>query len=462
MKKFYAIALATSVALGASAEKELTLRSDILPKSAKELKTAPYRNATRFIDRADVLRAAAARKVAKAGEAAFDIEGNYTGTFGDYYFQSSVGGLVEEACVAEITSGYFVLDSDYFITNIVAPYDAATYTISLNAMDLGPVTLDNGASYYYARIEPFEYDWALNNGQGGIAPKDYTVTFDPATGKIAFPADHGISWAVYKDQYYKEWAGYLDAFDIVSLQRVDENADPDQGWTSLGDATLMDGWLLPALGIDQTDPANWYKVELQQNDANKNVYRLVDPYKGNCPVADMNSSTKRGYIQFDVTDPDHVTFATVDACVVNANADLTKFYCHNVLTFLAGYYSLSTADVISMLGDDMPFTTFKDGVLTLSSGIAEDGSIENDAVFGDQYETYGGYGWQDEEGKPVNMEARIYFPGYESGIEDVVAAPSDASAVKYYNLQGQPVASPAAGTLVIRQIGDKVEKVIVR
>ncbi len=52
----------------------------------------------------------------------------------------------------------------------------------------------------------------------------------------------------------------------------------------------------------------------------------------------------------------------------------------------------------------------------------------------------------------------IYHPdGSMNGIDDIT---SEADAPVYYNLQGQPVASPAAGTLYIERSVGKAHKVI--
>lgn len=464
MREIYTIALAAAFALNASAANETMLRGELHPTVKRNMTVTPTVNRTVMSIAASgkLAKAAPTMKASRAEATAFEIEGNYEGVFGDYYFANSSGKAETHDCTATLEHDgdglYFVLNSEWFVTNLVWPYDTETHTLSVNAMELGLVPLSNGETYY-ARIEPFVYDWDLNGGDGDVVPKDYTVTFNPATGKIAFPVDYGVSWALYNDNAYTDLAGYLDMFDIISLQHLEtEPTDPNEGWTSIGNATFMDGWILPGAGIDQTNPKNWYEVELQQNDADKNVYRLVNPYKGNCPIANMNASKKNGYIQFDVTDPNHVTFAATDAGFVNSEAAISKMYCLNVLSMYMGSFNTTAQDVITEIGDEIPYTTFKDGVVSLGSAIdSETGKTVYDAVFGDQTETFGGFTW----GDGVNMTTKIFFPG-KAGIENVSADASADAPVRYYNLQGQPVATPAVGTLVIRQQGDKVEKLIIR
>ena len=169
--------------------------------------------------------------------------------------------------------------------------------------------------------------------------------------------------------------------------------------------------MLTAFGVDQTLAENHYKVELQQNDADQNVYRLVDPYHGNFPLVARNQSTKVGYIQFDVTDPDHVCFAAVEAGFANSSLGVSKMYCYNALGWAVVYTGKTAAEVVAQVGEEFDYTTFKDGVVTLASyPNVEKGGFTNDACFGIQGEINGCYGWNDNQKLGVNMEAKIWFP----------------------------------------------------
>jgi len=221
--------------------------------------------------------------------------------------------------------------------------------------------------------------------------------------------------------------------------------DPNEGWKTLGDATLMDGWVT-SLFDDQTDASMWYTVELQQNEKNENLYRLVDPYHNeNFIGLQYNQCTGVGYIQFDVTDPEHVVFATdVAAGFGNAELGFSNIYCTNILgMFMAYGYDIET--LVAMLGDEIPYTTFKDGVISLDRFVSVDPetgaeSLESDATFGISPDD-AGYGWKEEDGSSVDMTARIWFPGvtpsYEQdGIREITA---EDGADKVYNLRGQRV-----------------------
>ncbi|MDE7388475.1 MAG: hypothetical protein K2M97_04400, partial [Muribaculaceae bacterium] len=80
-------------------------------------------------------------------------------------------------------------------------------------------------------------------------------TFDGTT--LSFPTFDCLTYGDEEGFWIFDYA--------IAMTKVipeDPNKDPNEGWTSLGNATFQDGWLLPAFSIDQTDSANWYEVEL--------------------------------------------------------------------------------------------------------------------------------------------------------------------------------------------------------
>lgn len=449
MKKLYTATIAAMFAVSAIAGNGLQLREI---QNKKHLSTpAPIEMQKKAI----IAKPAGISKApAKTGAAISDVEGNYTVHIGDYYFDTSQGPFDEE-CTVSAEGDLLVFECDYFESEVIATYDASNGTISFTEQEIGTIVL--AGKTYYVKFEPFAYTKV--GDKGSVNPTPYTVSFDKATGVIDFPADHGFSWIAYSDNKFSVFAGYLNVFDVEDMDK--NTNDPNEGWSSLGNATFMDGWILPVLGIDQTDEANWYKVELQQNDTNKNMYRLVDPYKGESPAAQYNASTKNGYIQFDVTDPEHVLFMPVDAGFVNSQLEFTKLYCLNFLSWAMGYNESSAAEIIAILGDEIAYTTFADGVVNIPAELV-DGKWECDAVFGDQSGIYAGYSWNDNNGDPINMAAKIIFPtNSEAGIGNITAA-DENQAVKFYNLQGIEISNPHKGQVVIRKQGTTVSKIIAR
>lgn len=451
MNKFYILTLVAAVSFSASAQKQLALHEATLSKTKVESPAVKKIAVSKDgLTRNDALRVAA--------KAATDVAGEYEITLGDYYFEDSVGEVTTDCSVSR-NGNKLVFDSDYFAFSIEATYDEASATITFENSKLGLCNLGN--AQYYIEFLPFLYDWTLNQGNGQVVELDkLEAKFDAQAAAITVPADHGFGWRAYTDAAYNSLAGWVDIFDLVGLEKVVEPENPNEGWTSLGKATLMDGWLCPAFGIDQTLEDNWYKVELQQNDDNKNLYRLVDPYHGDSPVAFYNQTSKSGYIQFDVTDPDHVVFTPVTAGFACAELEISKFYCINTLTSFTEYLGASVEETLATLagaGANIPFTTYKDGVVTLESTLSE-GKWMNDACFGIQQDPAAGYGWQDSEGTTVNMASKIFFPGVtEAGIGNVDAE-ADNSPARYFNLQGVEIAKPAPGSVVIRVQGGKANK----
>lgn len=328
-----------------------------------------------------------------------------------------------------------------------------TYTWSINAtLDAltGEITISSNQSSGFTGATVVFLHW---NGSAYEVITEIKATY---TGKaIVFDQDDAMGLQA-------EGGGWYTRFDMISMTKIidDPNADPNEGWTSLGNAELYDPWVLTGLGLDNSVG---YAVELQQSDADENVYRLVDPYKGESPAAAYNESTAaHGYIQFNVSDPDHVCFDAVEAGFANSELGVTKFYCYNVLGL---YVSMGySADlVIRVLGDQIPYTVFKDGVVTLSSIETTDdkGNPETDydAVFGIQSNKNAGYGWTNSADEAIPMLGKIVFPG--AGADLIEADEADAP-VKYYNLQGVAVSTPAAGQFVIRVKGDKATKMVIR
>lgn len=453
MKKFYTIALASVVALSASAGTELKLRTNA-DFSAKTLKTdAPVMLKKSVKELTNAMPAL--KKSKKAAASAADIAGEYTITLGDFYFEGSVGEF-EDECTVSAESGVVVFEPTKTLP-FGGTLNETDGTVTFTNLRLGLVNFGTAGSYY-VRQEPYIYSY----DEEDIILQDFTATY--ADGAFSFPAESGISWVAYSDENYTQAYSYVDILDLLACVKKasdndDDNNDDTANWTSLGNATFMDGWVLPAFGIDQTDPANQYEVELQQNSDNKNIYRLVDPYHGNSPAASYNESTQTGYIQFDVTDPDHVTFEAVEAGFANTQLGVTKFYCINMLASLMDMYNASADAIIADLGDIAPFTTFKDGVVSLGNTIGNENKPIYDACFGIQGEKYAGYSWFDTNDNPDDMTAKIIFP--ETGIDNVVAGEADAP-VKYFNLQGIEVANPAAGQVVIRKQGNNATKFMAR
>lgn len=449
MKQIYTIALAACVALTASAG-ELTVRT--LNPVKKDVKAT-----TITMVKKELPAMATMTKAPQKAEAA-SIEGEYTFTVGDYYFEDSAGE-VEETVTVTLADGVVTITPDpsstFFLTAVSAAYDAATGELTFtNGPAVGPVQTSQGN--YYTRFEPFAWD----NTAEKIVPGEFKATY--ADGKVTFPADHGFSWPVYKDQACTDGINsFFNLFDAVGMEKYVEPTNPNEGWKSVGNATLYDPWLLPAFDLDEDVVAQGYAVELQQNETTASLYRLVNPYKGECPVAQYNTSTKNGYIEFDIADPEHVWFTGTEAGFAQSQLGISKFYPIDVLSALAHSYNMTAADVIAALGEECAYTTYKDGVVTLGSKeLTDEGETytEYAACFGTQSKQYGMYGWKDKQGNSVPMAGKIVFPG--AGVSNLGV--ENSGKARYFNLQGVELARPAAGQVVIRVCDGKSVKMLAK
>lgn len=318
--------------------------------------------------------------------------------------------------------------------------------------------------------EPYTY----KKGDPNLNFQDVSGTVSSDFYTIAFTGNVGLAWGLYNDEEGTDRVGFASILDIVSVNRP---AGWGGAWKDLGNATFVDGWVLPALGYEQEE--NAYAVKLQQSTENEHLYRLVNPYRTG-PAAWENLYMGSGYIVFDVSDPDHVIFSKTYAGFANENLGITAFYTYNRLGFWVDNNPQYTADYLIKV-QPMPFTTYKDGVVALSFYLNDKGARVYDANYGTQLAPYGGNGWYrqvevpnenpDQAGDaepetelvPVNMTTKIYFPGvYEAAVKQVEVDANENLPVEYFNLNGVKVLNPAKGQLVIKRQGSKVTKEIVR
>lgn len=393
-KKFYLLALsALAFAVSATAAPAIQLTNPQMPVTEKAQKNHKFSNMLTSKFESKLARKAPAKYATQVSDVVGEYEVSYVVELKDANPYSGDMSVSAGTGTNEIVLNMpFVNGSNVLIWEIVGTLDTSTGNITFSK--------DQETGFQAAVMDMQHWNDGWNEIDQIVANFDgKAIVFDQddAFGLMADTGD-----------------GYYTFFDTISMvKKTDDPVDPNEGWTSLGNATFIDPYILPAFNdVNQEDYP--YEVELQQNDANKNLYRLVDPYKGNCPVAEYNQSTKTGYIQFDVTDPDHVIFEGVSAGFANSSLGLSNLYCYNVLTYYATKYSSYTVEeIIGILGDGIPYTTFKDGVLTLSHIETVDNNdnpyTAYDAAFG-LTGVNGLYQWQNSDGEVVNMDGKIIFP----------------------------------------------------
>lgn len=386
------------------------------------------------------------------------IDDAYTGGNGAEYRDLTV-------TIAEKNGGYVMTeaDSEYFPTAIPFTFNSATNTLTFTATEVGKSVDGNDISCLIY----------VSNSWGDYLPySTCSATFSPSTGEITFPEHSVIAWPD-TEMTYNEYCTYFAArYDVISAEQISsdtgngDGGDTDGDWTNLGDALFMDGWVLPMLGIDQTIEANQWNVPLQQNTTNTNIYRLVDPYHVAGTAANAaNLSNNIGYIEFDVTDPEHVLFNKVEAGFAyndprEGEKKFNELYCVNHLRAQVSKLGIADEDIPSRLATlklTTIFTTFENGVVYLGGeDLYGDGWLSYDAHFGTESKTDCNGIWYGSDDRPLNMTARIVFPGYdlETGINKVE---KDDMVVRYFNLQGVEVKNPENGIYIMRKGGNAVK-----
>lgn len=253
---------------------------------------------------------------------------------------------------------------------------------------------------------------------------------------------------------FKNGAFTFNQLDLILVTDADDNllvaADYNKwgddynitdSWTNIGKAHFQDGWISPLCGIKQAE--NIYEVDMEQNDADPYIYRLVNPYSrsyGSAVSAFNNSEDGSGHIVFDVSDPDHVLFIA-EPCGFS-NDSSSKYYLYNTLAYACYIYGCDAGTIVSLMGDELLYSTYKNGIVTLPEGDAKLG-FEGNVWYG---------------GNSGNNATCIWFPGIEVnvGIENVAVEP--AGTPEYFNLQGMRILNPEKGQLVIEKVGNKTSK----
>lgn len=331
-------------------------------------------------------------------EEGISLEGHWKLDMYGYFY----GKRMEIDCYGMLVGSTFLLESnDKMLYPLVGEFDEKTNTLTITKKYVGR---DWRGRYF------FIYPW-VPTGNGGMKPGDIQATFDPATGQLIFRDGDMISWIDYadpegtQDQYDEmEWYSNITAFRSGDLEK-----EKPENWESLGYTTFIDGWLMPRFGYDQTRKDNWLHPELLQYKNNKNIYRIKNPFNEE-PLRQYNYSNKTGYIEFDVTDPEHVLLNRIDCGWINPDKGVSKMYCYNILGYYIEDYRsrgkvYTVKEFLQAFDPVIPFTTFKNGVLNFNAMLYA-GELIYDANFGDANYPTGGNIWVG-----FNMRTRIYFPG---------------------------------------------------
>lgn len=93
--------------------------------------------------------------------------------------------------------------------------------------------------------------------------------------------------------------GEAQMLDYTTFEVAFSNDNAD--WTSLGNTDFGDGWILSAyLKPEYTVLDALYPVEIQRNKKDANLYRLIEPWGSNSPLAELNKNPRKRNLEFSI------------------------------------------------------------------------------------------------------------------------------------------------------------------
>ena len=93
--------------------------------------------------------------------------------------------------------------------------------------------------------------------------------------------------------------GEAQMLDYTTFEVAFSNDNAD--WTSLGNTDFGDGWILASyLKPENTVLDALYPVEIQRNKKDANLYRLIEPWGSNSPLAQFNKNPRKRNLEFSI------------------------------------------------------------------------------------------------------------------------------------------------------------------
>ncbi len=209
-----------------------------------------------------------------------------------------------------------------------------------------------------------------------------------------------------------------------------------EGWTALGTGTYTSDMMESLFG----EPSQTYSVEVERNDANPALIRIVNPYANY--VIDQFTSRVEGYdlyLVFDTTDPERVFFKPTNLGLDYGGGWWIACNAGYFIEVLQGKTANKTQ--FGKLENDVISFPSKSVLVT----------CENMSIFGGEDNT-----WYYGNG---SGNLSLVIPN-TSAVDNVSV--EEVSAPEYFNLQGSKIAAPAKGSVVIERCGSTVTKKMIR
>lgn len=343
---------------------------------------------------------------------------------------------------------------------------------------VGEITVDHAAEYL---IQNNDWETVVSVAPSTLCTvEDGTITL---AAEYSFPSTDGIATgANVRISVAGEpmWRGNRDGAFCIQLPTA-KDLNPNMKWNSLGKAKFTDGF--SALFAYQDEPIYpIYEIEIQQNEADSTIYRLVNPYaEWNCNYSsyDFNYDTSNNYYMTIYTFPE-LKLACTNTFFTGLNtrikategqegeSEFEMFGIQNQAYYFYESYASTFGWYLSEVAEEFPemFGTFEDGILTYP-GYYEDEYSGQVMQFPTFVGWTGSY-FEAEENEYMYVinktgNFRVEFPGVNApGAVEDVAAPDDNTPVEYFNLQGMRLEHPQRGTFVIERRGTQVVKKIYR
>lgn len=221
--------------------------------------------------------------------------------------------------------------------------------------------------------------------------------------------------------------------DYVQFEVTGAVEDPNLGWSDLGSADFADGWVMAAFsrgGVPIVVADEMFPVDIQQNDDDPTLFRMVQPWGENFPIASLNAYPKKRNIEFVIDGTDYVCFEEQLSGYGTANWG-GELSIGNLTGYLRGKNpDASNATIANAIKTNYPdeLSTYEDGVLTVPEPMFGAPGV-GDGTFG--------YTWK-------NIQASVmYMPDVPANVKALNKA-KRVAAPKYVGVRAQMRAQRSA------------------
>lgn len=203
------------------------------------------------------------------------------------------------------------INKEIIVTRVAGESSKATYIRNFERL---PVSVTRAGDTYIVSGDDFNRTISLaDNTPHIISDGDFCDITDARNRLIA-----AQSWVPY---IYNAASTYDSGEGRFNIIVADNNLTPsieylitqsDSEWVDCGITTFTDPWVLPvvSLNAELLDPDRHpWRVWLQQSTTKPGMYRVIDLYRGDCPLMMYNDAPAGTVLLIDATDPDAVTIA---------------------------------------------------------------------------------------------------------------------------------------------------------